>query len=63
MKQLLLFTMALLVFNACSTTKGVAMNEYTPSVTAKDPAIGVITPELIKDIQKRRAAYIQTHSK
>jgi len=63
MKTLLIVTVTLLAFSACShQPEAVAMNEYNPEVTTKAPAVGVITPELIQEVQQRREAYIRAHS-
>ncbi len=62
MKNLLLALFAIFIFNGCSTSSNMAINEYDTGVVTKEPAIGVVTPQMIQEVKKRREAYLKEHA-
>jgi len=51
-----------IVFNGCTSHRAIAMNEYNPVETSKlSGATITITPEMIKDVQKRRERFLREH--
>ena len=51
------------IFTGCTTHRAIAINEYNPKEdTAKLSGETVtITPEMIRDVQKRRAKFLKEH--
>jgi uncharacterized protein YcfL len=50
------------IFSGCSSHKAIAMNEYNPTETAKlSGATVAVTPQMIKEVQKRRAKFLKSH--
>jgi len=54
----------LLFFSGCSSSRAVAMNEYNPKgeMAKLSGATVTITPEMIEDVQQRRAKFLKEHT-
>jgi hypothetical protein len=54
----------LLIFTGCASHRAIAINEYNPKgeMTKLSGETVTITPEMIKDVQQRRAKFLKEHT-
>ena len=53
-----MFFIAFFTIGCVNNSKAVAMNEYHPSIQSSTQ-IAIVTPQKIKEIQKRKATFLQ----
>jgi len=64
MIKVIIAGLILLGFTGCTSHRAIAMNEYNPKGETErlSGATVTITPEMIKDVQQRRAKFVKEHT-